>query len=62
MTRLRSPYINITFSTWNPYCLPIYRTPNCFTRRANMLDILFVAAAVAFFVLGALFVRACDHL
>jgi len=27
-----------------------------------MLDVLFLTATVAFFVLGALFVRACDHL
>jgi len=27
-----------------------------------MLDMLFVTGAVAFFVLGALFVRACDRL
>ena len=33
-----------------------------FNRRAPMLDVLFVAAAIAFFVLGALFVRACDRL
>ena len=31
-------------------------------RRANMLDIVFVATSVAFFVIGALFVRTCDHL
>jgi len=27
-----------------------------------MLDVLFVAAAIAFFLVGALFVRACDRL
>ena len=31
-------------------------------RRANMLDVLFLAASLGFFVLGALFVRACDHI
>jgi hypothetical protein len=31
-------------------------------RRANMLDVFFLAASLGFFVLGALFVRACDHI
>ena len=33
-----------------------------FNRRASMLDLAFIAAALAFFAIGALFVHACDRI
>jgi hypothetical protein len=33
-----------------------------FNRRALMLDIVFIAAAFAFFALSGLFVRACERI
>jgi hypothetical protein len=32
-----------------------------FNRRAQMLDIVFIVAALAFFAVSALFVRACER-